>query len=204
MEQKALFNIPYGVFILGANSDGKINACVTNTCIQVASDPVRIAISVLNRNLTCQMIKKSGTFSLSILDKDCTFETIKHFGFQSGKDLNKFESFPFLKDENGNPYLKNQICTLICAKVLSAQDLGTHTLFVAEIQDAKVMSSKEPITYSDYQNKIKPKPEAESGKKIVGWRCKICGYEHDEPELPEDFLCPLCMHPVDDFEPIYE
>lgn len=203
MEQKALFNIPYGVFILGSNSDGKINACVTNTCIQVASDPVRIAISVLNRNLTCQMIKKSGTFSLSILDKDCTFETIKHFGFQSGNDLNKFESFPFLKDENGNPYLKNQICTLICAKVLSVQDLGSHTLFIAEVQDAKLMSSKEPITYSDYQNKIKPKPEAEAGKKIVGWRCKICGYEHDGLELPEDFVCPLCMHPVDDFEPIY-
>jgi len=197
---KALFNLSYGVFILGAKSGDKINACVNNTCMQVANDPIRIAISILNRNYTCQFIKESGTFSLSVLDKTTTFDTIKHFGYQSGRDVNKFEQFPYLLDLNGNPYLKSQICSMISAKVLSSQDLTTHTLFIAEIQEAQVMSNEKPITYSDYQNDIKPKPATQAEKKIVGWRCKICDYVYDGAEIPQDFICPLCGHPVDDFE----
>ena len=204
MDTKALFNLQYGVFILGTQSNGKINACVTNTCMQVANDPVRIAISVINTNLTCQMIKDSGVFTLSVLDKKTTFETIKRFGYQSGKTVDKFAGFEYSTDPAGCPYPNSQICALFSAKVVAAQNLGTHTLFTAEVTDAKIMSREEPITYAYYQSYIKPKPAAPATGKIVGWRCKICGHVHNSPELPADFTCPLCGHPADDFEPIYE
>lgn len=204
MDSKALFNLSYGVFILGTKVQDRLNACVTNTCMQIANDPVRIAISVLNRNHTCQMIKDSGTFALTVLDKTVTFETIKHFGFQSGRDVDKFKDFPYSLDANKNPFIKKEACAVISARVLASQDLGTHTLFIAEIQDAEILSKEKPVTYADYQNEIKPKPQAESGKKIIGWRCRICGYELMEAELPKDFICPLCGHPAEDFEPIYE
>lgn len=204
MNQKAMYNISYGVFVLGAKTEGKINACITNTCMQVASDPTRIAISVLNKNLTCSMIKKSLTFALSILDSSCAFETIKHFGFQSGNDINKFENFEYETDKNGNPYLKNQICSLLSCKVISSTDLGTHTLFVAELEDAEVLSQNAPLTYADYQNKLKPKTTIAKDKKIIGWKCKICGYEYMHSELPSDYVCEICGHPASDFEPIYE
>ncbi len=203
MDTKALFSLQYGVFILGTRSNGKINACVTNTCMQVASDPARIAISVINTNLTCQMIKESGVFTLSVLDKKTTFDTIKRFGYQSGKTVNKFEGFSYSTDQNGCPYPDSQICALFSAKVIASQDLGTHTLFTAEILDAKIISREEPITYAYYQSYIKPKPAAPATGTIIGWRCKICGYEYKGSELPLDFTCPLCGHPAEDFEPIY-
>ena len=176
MDNKALFSLQYGVFILGTQSNGKINACVTNTCMQVAADPVRIAISVINTNLTCQMIKESGVFTLSILDKKTSFETIKRFGYQSGKNVDKFQDFTdYSMDSNGCPYLSSQICALISAKVVAAQDLGSHTLFTAEVTDAKIMSREEPITYAYYQSFIKLKPAAPTSGESVGWRSKICG-----------------------------
>jgi len=204
MNNKALYNLSYGVFVLGANNNGAINACITNTCIQVASDPTRVAISVLNKNLTCYMVKESGKFTISVLDNTCTFDLIKHFGMQSGVDVNKFADFSYAKTESGIPYIKQSVCALLECKVISKEDLGSHTLFIAEVVDAEILSSNAPLTYADYQNKLKPKPVVNTGKKIVGWRCKICGYECKGSELPKDFTCPLCGHPADDFEPIYE
>ena len=204
MDNKAFYNLTYGVFVLGANNKGAINACITNTCMQVASDPVRVAISVLNKNLTCNMVKESGRFTLSVLDNSCKFDLIKHFGMQSGVNVNKFESFPYEKTENGIPFIKQNVCALLECKVVSKEDLGTHTLFVAEVENAEVLSSNPPLTYADYQNKVKPKPVVNTGKKIIGWRCKICGYVYEGSELPKDFTCPLCGHPAEDFEPIYE
>ena len=208
MEKKALYNLSYGVFMLSTRSGEKVNGCITNTCIQVAGNPVRIAISVLNSNYTCDLIKESGIFAVSILDNDCTFETIKHFGFQSGRDVDKFGNITPPTDCNDIPYLGWQSCAVISGKVVEQHDLGTHTLFIAEVVDAKVLSDKEPITYAKYQNEIKPKNNAasakEDGKKIVGWRCKICNYVYEGSKLPEDYACPLCGHGADDFEPIYE
>ena len=204
MDPKALFNISYGIFLLGVKFDGKVNACITNTCMQVANDPVRIAISVINNNLTCKMIKDSGSFALSILDKSTGFDIIKNFGYQSGRNTEKFDGQDYSLDRNDNPYLNHHVCSLISAKVTESRDLGTHTLFIAEIQDAKILGSGEPLTYSYYQSNIKPKTTVSASKKIVGWRCKICGYVHNSSELPSDFICPLCGHPAEDFEPIYE
>ena len=206
MDPKALFSLSYGVFILGSHDDNKINACVTNTCMQVAANPARLAITVINQNYTCGQIKECGTFALSVLDKSVTFDTIKHFGFQSGRDVDKFADFACSLDANGNPYLNEQVCAVFTCKVISSQDLGTHTLFVAEIEDSKVTSDKAPVTYADYHKDIKPNADkpAQSDKKIIGWRCKICGYEYEGAELPADYECPICGHPAEDFEPIYE
>lgn len=208
MDKKAIYNLSYGVFMVSTKAGEVANGCITNTCIQVASNPVRIAISVLNSNYTCDLIKESGIFAVSILDNDCTFETIKHFGFQSGRDVDKFENITPPTDCNDVPYLGWQSCAVISGKVVEQYDLGTHTLFIAEVVDAKVLSDKEPITYAKYQNEIKPKNNAasakEDGKKIVGWRCKICNYVYEGSKLPEDYACPLCGHGADDFEPIYE
>lgn len=208
MDKKAIYNLSYGVFMLSTKAGEVANGCITNTCIQVASNPVRIAISVLNSNYTCDLIKESGIFAVSILDNDCTFETIKHFGFQSGRDVDKFGNITPPTDCNDVPYLGWQSCAVISGKVVEQHDLGTHTLFIAEVVDAKVLSDKEPITYAKYQNEIKPKNNVasakEDGKKIVGWRCKICNYVYEGSKLPEDYACPLCGHGADDFEPIYE
>ncbi len=204
MDNKALYNLSYGVFVLGAKENQKVNACITNTCMQVAADPTRIAISVLNKNYTCQMIKNSGFFALSILDKTVGFDLIKHFGFQSGKDVDKFSDFDYKTDLNGCPYITNHVCSLLSCKVLSQEDLGTHTLFVAEILDASLLNSNSPVTYADYQNEIKPKQTISQTKKIIAWRCKICGFIYEGSELPKDYICPLCGHPAEDFEPIYE
>lgn len=208
MDKKAIYNLSYGVFMVSTKAGEVVNGCITNTCIQVASNPVRIAISVLNSNYTCDLIKESGIFAVSILDSDCTFETIKHFGFQSGRDVDKFGNITPPTDCNDVPYLGWQSCTVISGKVVEQHDLGTHTLFIAEVVDAKGLSDKEPITYAKYQNEIKPKTNATSakdeGKKIVGWRCKICNYVYEGSKLPEDYACPVCGHGADDFEPIYE
>ncbi|MBR1638063.1 MAG: flavin reductase [Treponema sp.] len=214
MDNKALYNLSYGVFLLGTkNSGGKINACITNTCFQTANGPTRIAISVIKQNLTCQMIEESGLFTLSLLDKSCSFETIKRFGYQSGRAADKFSGFDYESSENGCPYITKEACSVIEAKVCNKLDLGSHVLFVAEVTDAKVLSDKEPLTYAEYQKNVKPKaPGAGSTggatggepKKVKGWRCKICGYEFSGPVLPENFECPICGHPAEDFEPIYE
>ena len=208
MDKKAIYNLSYGVFMVSTKAGEVANGCITNTCIQVASNPVRIAISVLNSNYTCDLIKESGIFAVSILDNDCTFETIKHFGFQSGRDVDKFGNITPPTDCNDVPYLGWQYCAGISGKVVDQDALGTHTLFIAEVVVAKVLSDKEPITYAKYQNEIKPKNNVasakEDGKKIVGWRCKICNYVYEGSKLPEDYACPLCGHGADDFEPIYE
>lgn len=205
MDKKALYSLSYGVFMLGTRAGERKNGCITNTCIQVANSPTRVAISVLNSNYSCDLLKEGGVFSLSMLDQTATFETISHFGFQSGRDVDKLKSKGLPEDVNGVPYLKEQCCAVISCKVISRQDLGSHTLFVAEVVDGEVLSDVPPLTYADYQSKVKPKPEQKKeDKKIVGWRCKICKYEYKGSELPADFSCPLCGHGPEDFEPIYE
>ena len=205
MDKKALYQLTYGVFLLSTKAGDKVNGCITNTCIQVANSPTRVAISVLNTNYTCDLIKESGIFALSLLDNTCTFQTIKHFGFQSGRDVDKFDGLTLPTDVNGVPYLAWQTTAVISCKVLESTDLGSHTLFIAEVVDAKLLNDNAPLTYADYQANVKPKPqEVKKEKKIVGWRCKICNYVYECSDLPADFTCPLCGHDKDDFEPIYE
>ena len=133
MDNKALFKLTYGVFVLGTTAGDKMNACITNTAMQVASNPDRIAICCINANYTCDLIKESGTFALTLLDQTCTFETIQHFGFQSGRDVDKFADLTPQIDSLGNPYLGYQACAVISGKVVDSLDLGSHTMFIAEV-----------------------------------------------------------------------
>ena len=204
MDNKTMYKLSYGVFVLGTRVDDKINACITNTCMQIASDPTRIAICCINANYTCELLKKSGSFALTLLDQTCTFETIKLFGFQSGRDVDKFANITPAFDCNNNPYIPWQSCGVISGRVIDSIDLGSHTMFIATIDDMEVLSDNDPLTYADYQNNVKPKPQIDKQKKIKAWKCKICGYIYEGSELPDDFLCPTCGHPKDDFEPIYE
>ena len=214
MDNKALYSLQYGVFMLGTKAGDKINACITNTCFQAANGPTRIAISVIKQNLTCQMIEESGIFALSVLDRSCSFETIKRFGYQSGRDADKFAGFEYETAQNGCPYITKGACAVIEAKVCNKLDLGTHMLFIAEVTEAQLLGNGEPLTYAYYQSNVKPGAGGNAGaagsgsgseqKPIKGWRCKICGYEYTGAELPADFECPICGHPAEDFEPIYE
>lgn len=205
MNNKALYNLSYGIFVLAAKAGDKVNACVTNTCIQVANNPTRVVVAVLNQNYTCDLLKQGDVFTVTMLDQSCSMETIAHFGYQSGRNVDKLEDIPLPVDANGVPYLTWHSCAWLSCKVISSQDLGSHTLFIAEVLDADVLSDKEPLTYAYYQNVLKPKPaEKKPEKKIVGWRCKICKFVYEGAELPADYTCPLCGHPAEDFEPIYE
>lgn len=205
MDQKSMFRLSYGVFVLATRDGDRQNACITNTCMQVANSPTRVAISVINGNYTCDLLKKSGIFTLSMLDQTATFETIKHFGFQSGRNTDKMTGLTFATDSLGLPYVAWQTCAVLSCKIVDHKDLGSHSLFIAEVVDGKVLNENEPLTYADYQNHVKPKPEKPlENKKIVAWKCKICGYVYEGSELPKDFACPLCGHPVEDFEPVYE
>ena len=154
MNNKALYNLSYGVFVLGAKAGEKINACITNTCIQVANNPTRVAISVINGNYTCDLVKEGGVFCLTLLDESCTMETISHFGYQSGRDVDKFELFQPELDKNGAPYISWHSCAYLSCRVIESKDLGSHTLFIAEVEDAQVLSDMAPLTYAYYQSEI--------------------------------------------------
>lgn len=207
MEKTALYSISSGVFLLGTRSgDGsKINGCITNTCFQTASNPTRLAVSVIKQNLTCRMIQESGVFALSVLDDSCSFGTISRFGYQSGRDADKFSGAEYALGANGCPYILSETCAVLECRVLNEINLESHVLFVAEVCDAVATGKNAPLTYARYQAEVKPKREckAESEKTIVGWRCRICGYEFKMPELPPGFECPICSHTAEDFEPIY-
>ena len=205
MDEKAMYDLTYGLFLIGTKADGKENACITNTVIQLAASPARVSLSCINGNLTPELIKKSGRFTVTILDETAPFSLFQTFGLQHGRDVNKFEGFKVHYDEAGMPYIKNNACALLSCRVLSYEDMGSHTLFIAEVTDAEKLSFVSPVTYAQYHSSIKPQKNTQKKeKKLVGWRCEICGYVYEETELPEDFVCPWCGHPTDDFEPLYE
>lgn len=207
MAKNPIFNLSYGVFMVSTKAGDKINGCTTNTCIQVANDPTRVAIAVLNRNYTCDLIKESGVFAVSIYDQTVTFQTISHFGHNTGREMDKFEGMELPTDINGVPYLNYQSNAVLSCKVLEQHELGTHTLFIGEVLEAKLLNDNKPLLYDDYQTKLKPKkkaPAEASSKKIIGWRCTICNFKYMGETLPSDYECEVCGHGPEDFEPIYE
>ncbi len=199
MDNTALFKIGYGLYLLTAN-DGKDNGCIINTFMQVSSDPLTAVFGINKQNHTHDMIMKTGVCNISTLTQKVPFEIFERFGFKSGKDADKFAGFSATdRSENGVLYLTDYVNSFISLKVVGTENFGTHTLFRAEITDAKVLSQDESVTYSYYHANIKPKP---APAKKNGYRCKICGYVYEGEELPADFICPLCKHPASDFEKI--
>ena len=204
MDPKAMFKLSYGLFVLTAREGDKDNGCITNTAIQVTSEPNRISIAVNKANYTHDMVMHTRKFNVSILSQEASFDTFKHFGFQSGRNVDKFADFTACKRaENGIYIITEGTNACISAEVEQTIDLGTHTLFIAKVTDLDVLSSVSSATYEYYQNNIKPKPQAPAaptGKTV--WRCTVCGYIYEGDPIPADFICPLCKHPASDFEKI--
>ena len=205
MDKKAMYQLTYGLFVLTAKSDGKDNGCIINTAIQAASQPNQLSIAVNKANFTHDLIQQTGEFTVSVISQEATFDLFKRFGFQSGRDADKFEGFTgFATGSNGIRYITEGTNAYLSVKVDKTMDLGSHTMFIGEITDMEVLSKAPSVTYDYYQKQIKPKPEAvgttETGQTV--WRCRICGYEYVGEELPEDFICPLCKHPASDFEKV--
>lgn len=201
MDNKAMFKLSYGLFVLTAREGLKDNGCIINTAIQAASEPNQMSICVNKANYTHDMIMRTEEFTVSVISQEATFDLFKHFGFQSGRQVDKFEGFKGC--ELGTNYIyhitegTNAYFNVMVKKTV---DLGSHTMFIGEISDMEVLSDAPSATYDYYFANIKPKPQAASaseGKTV--WRCAICGYEYEGEELPADFVCPLCKHPASDF-----
>ncbi len=207
MAQNPMFAISYGLFVVTARTGDFDNGCITNTVAQVTSEPNRVSVTVNKSNYTCGMIQRSGCFTASILSEKADFGLFKRFGFQSGRDVDKFESFGKVKRaQNGNMVITEGTNAFISAKVEQSIDLGTHILFIGPVTETGSLSDDASATYTYYQEHIKPKPE-KVGKTKTGetiWRCRICGYEYVGEELPPDYICPLCKHPASDFEKVGE
>ena len=199
MNNKAMYNLSYGLFVLTTRENDKDNGCIVNTVTQVTTSPNRILVAVNKKNYTHDMILRTGEFNVSILTEHTSFDTFKHWGFQSGADIDKALGIPFKRSANQIIYLTEETNAYLSANVVSATDLGTHTLFLADVTEAEVLSNEPSVTYSYYQQHIKPAPEQTSKK---GYVCTICGYIYEGDPLPEDFICPICKHPASDFKPL--
>lgn len=198
MDTSVMFKIGYGLYVLTAKDDAKDNGCIINTVMQVTSNPLQVAIAVNKKNYTNEMIQKTRKFNLSILSEKADFEIYKHFGYQSGREVDKFASFTEAKrSPNGVLYITKGTNAYISAYVQQEVDLGTHSLFIAQLVASESLSDDKSATYDYYQNFVKPKPENVTKK---GWRCKICGYIYEGENLPADYICPICKHGAIDFE----
>lgn len=198
MDTSVMFKIGYGLYVLTAKDDAKDNGCIINTVMQVTSEPLQITIAVNKKNYTNEMIQKTKKFNLSILSEKADFEIYKHFGYQSGREVDKFASFADAKrSPNGVLYITKGTNAYISAYVQQEVDLGTHSLFIAQLVAAESLSDDKSATYDYYQNFVKTKPENVAKK---GWRCKICGYIYEGENLPADYICPICKHGAIDFE----
>lgn len=197
MDDKALFKLTYGLFLLTAKEGDKDNGCIINTVMQVAENPIRIAISIIKNNKTCDMISNTGIFNVSSITTKADFELFKRFGMQSGRDVDKFEGFQQVaRSKNDVYYLTEASNMYMSAKVVESFDLGSHTMFIAELTEGEVLSEEPSCTYSYYQSDIKPKPVATQKR---SWTCTVCGYVYEGDEVPDDFICPLCNHGKEDF-----
>ena len=195
----ALFNIGYGLYVVTSNDGTKDNGLIVNTVSQVTNTPNRIAVTINKQNYSHHVIKQTGIMNVNCLDTTATFDMFQRFGFQSGRTADKFAGMEVHKSDNGLVFLPRHINSFMSLKVDDYVDLDTHGMFICSVTEARVLSKNETMTYTYYQNNVKPKPQTE-GKK--GYVCKVCGWVYEGEELPEDIICPLCKHGAADFEPI--
>ncbi len=197
---KALFNIGYGLYVVTVKDGDKDNGCIVNTVTQLTNTPNRIGVAINKANLTHDIAKKTGLLNVNCLSVEAPFSVFQHFGFQSGRDVDKFaDKDNLLRADNGVVFLDRHINSFMSLKVERYVDLDTHGMFICSIEEARVINNVETMTYNFYQQSVKPRPQTDKKK---GWVCKICGYVYEGAPLPEDFICPLCKHGASDFEPI--
>lgn len=195
----ALFRIGYGLYMVTSNDGKKDNGLIVNTVIQLTDTPNRVAVNINKANYSHHVIKQTGMLNVNCLSTEAPFSVFQQFGFQTGRSVDKFAGQTVHRSDNGLVFLDKYINAFMSLKVEDYVDLGTHGMFICSVTEARVMSNQETMTYTYYQNNVKPKPETE-GKK--GFVCKVCGYIYEGDELPADYICPLCKHGAADFEPI--
>lgn len=203
LDPTALFNLSYGLYVLTAREDGRDCGCIVNTVTQLTENPTRIALSVNKQNFTNEVIQRTGVFNVSVLTEAAPMDLFRHFGFQSGRDVDKFAGRADPVSENGLRYIGGPANALISGKVEQAIDCGTHMLYIALVTEARKLSDAPSMTYAYYFANVKPKPQPKPAEKPRrGFVCRICGYFYEGDELPPDFICPLCKHGAADFEPV--
>ena len=196
---KALFNIGYGLYVVTTNDGQKDNGLIVNTVVQLTDNPYRVMVSINKANYSCDVILKTHKMNVNCLSVDAPFKVFEQFGFQSGRNIDKFKGEEVLRSDNGLAFLPHYINSYFSLNVVQQADLGTHMMFICSVGEAVKVNNNETMTYTYYQKNVKPKPET-GGKK--GFVCKVCGYIYEGDELPEDYICPLCKHGAADFEPI--
>jgi len=204
IDPAAMFKFSYGLFVLTAKDGAKDNGCIINTAMQITSTPLRISMTVSKSNFTHDMILKTGLFNISVLDTSVPFEIFKQFGFQSGRDTDKFANTSNDKkkrSQNGILYIPENTNCVISGKVINSYDYDTHTIFTADVTESAILSKEPSVTYQYYFDNIKPKPEPVKESK-KGFICKICGHIYEGDTLPADYICPICKHGAADFEPL--
>ncbi len=198
-DMTALFNIGCGLYVVTSNDGKRDNGLIVNTVTQVTNTPNRVAVCINKDNYSHHIIKQTGKMNVNCLSVEAPFSVFESFGFRSGRNVDKFEGTEVLRSDNGLVFLPRYINSFMSLKVEQYIDMDTHGMFICSVTEARVISDKETMTYTYYQQNVKPRPKTE-GKK--GWVCKVCGYVYEGDELPEDFVCPLCKHGAADFEPI--
>jgi flavin reductase (DIM6/NTAB) family NADH-FMN oxidoreductase RutF len=211
IDKTCMFNLSYGLFVLSAKDETKNNACIVNTVIQITEKPNRVLVAVNKLNYTHDLIVKNKKFMISVLTNEVPFSVFERFGFQSGKDIDKFKDFKEVAmGENKLPFLSKYANACIGATVVDMYDSESHTVFIAEVTEAKVLCKVPSITYAYYHAhtkpkiQVKPKSDKKTGKKMKRYVCKVCGFIYEGEELPEDYICPICKHGVDAFDLIEE
>lgn len=200
-DMTALFRIGYGLYVVTTHDGKRDNGCIVNSVMQVSDKPNRVAVNVNKANYTHEIIQKTGKLNVNCLSVEAPFKVFECFGFRSGRNTDKFADYEEIAPRSGNGliYLPNYINAYMSLETEQYVDLGSHGMFICKVTEAQVVSDKETMTYNYYQANVKPKPKTEKKK---GWVCKVCGYIYEGEELPEDFICPICKHGAQDFEPI--
>ena len=199
-DMKALFSIGYGLYVVTSNDGKKDNGLIVNTVAQLTDNPFRVMVSINKDNYSHHVIRQTGIMNVNCLNIEAPFKVFQQFGFQSGRNADKFkDEKELLRSDNGLVFLPRYINAFFSLKVEDYKDLGTHGMFICSVTEARVINNVETMTYTYYQKNVKPNPETQ-GKK--GFVCKVCGYVYEGDELPDDFVCPLCKHGAADFEPI--
>lgn len=197
IDKNALYNIGYGLYVVTCNDGKKDNGLILNSVMQLTSTPLTVAVSISKENYSYEIIKNSLTLNVNCLTEDTPFDIFKHYGFQSGKTVDKFAGTTFPRTENGLIYLTEHVNSVMSLKVTDLIDMGSHGLFICEVTESIVFNKEPSVTYAYYHKAIKPGVKKQS---ISGYVCKICGYFHNDSVLPDDFICPICKHGASDFE----
>jgi len=198
---KALYNISYGLYVITSNDGKRDNGMISNTVMQITNKPAKVVIGINKANYSHDVIKETGIMNVNCLSMDAPFAVFEKFGFQSGRDTDKFAGETVTRSENGLIVLDQYVNAVLSLKVENYIDMDSHGMFICSVTEEKVLSDKETMTYTYYQNNVKPGRKAEENKK-KGFVCKICGWVYEGETLPPDLVCPICKHPAEDFEPL--